>query len=368
MPLSAAVKSRRFYIAMTVAVAFVNLTLDIWTDADINVGVLYVIVVFMSVRVCDARGVVIVTLCCAVLTGIGWYFSPGKIWGTTAIVNRLLGLLAVGFATFLGLRDRAAHIALQVAWEQLARANRIATVGELTASIGHEIKQPITAIITHANTSLRWLDAQPPNLDEAKQTLGMIVRDARRASNVTDRIRALVKKSPIRRDSLNLNDVITEVLLFSRSELQVNRISVESQLASDLWPVSGDRVQLQQVLLNLVLNAVEAMRESDAGQRQLAITSTNDGSTGVLVVVQDFGKGLSADDLAHLFNAFYTRKPEGMGMGLTISRSIVDGHGGRLWATQNERRGATFHMWLPVGSTASAATDQGAAQPLKLNV
>ena len=354
MPPPDAVRSRRLYAATTVILALLILIFDICVDVDINVGVLYIIVVFMSIRFCDARGVIIVTLCCAVLTAIGFYLSPGNTWGTTAIANRLLGLLAVGFATYLGLRDRAAQIALHEAWAQLARANRVATMGELTASIGHEIKQPITAILTHANASLRWLAAQPPDLDEVRQTLGMIVSDSRRASEVTDRIRSLVKKEPMRSGPLNLNDVVAEVLNFSRTELQKNGIVVETQLAGDLWPVPADRVQLQQVLLNLILNAVEAMREADADQRQLTITSRRDGPNGVLVVVRDSGKGLSADDLAHLFKAFYTSKPGGMGMGLKISRSIAENHNGRLWATQNERRGATFHLWMPAFEAASS--------------
>lgn len=367
--LSTAVKSRRFYIAMTVVAALVILAIDLLTDVDINVSVLYIIVVFMSIRLTDARGVIVVALCCGVLSMVGWYFCPGNTWGTTAIANRLLGFVAVGFATYLGLRDRATHIALQQAWEQLARANRVATMGELTASIAHEIKQPVAAIIMNANTSLRWLDAQPPNLNEVKQSLEKVVRDGRRASDVTDRIRALVKKEPRRVELLNLNDVIGEVLLLSRGELQRNHISVETQLPSEPWPVPGDRIQLQQVLLNLILNGVEAMRETGDSQSRLAITSKNDGSNGVLVTVRDCGKGLSADDLAHMFSAFYTTKPSGMGMGLAISRSIVELHGGRLWATQNEQRGATFHVWLPVAGEAGSAADQAAPKsPSKLTV
>ena len=166
----------------------------------------------------------------------------------------------------------------------------------------------------NANTSSRWLTTQPPDLQEVKQNLEKIVRDGRRASDVIDRIRAIVKKEPMRIDSLDLNEVIGEVLLLSRGELQRNRIPVETQLASELRPIPGDRIQLQQVLLNLILNGVEAMRETLAGHTQLVITSANDGSNGVLVSVRDFGKGLSADDLVHMFNAFYTSKSAGMGM------------------------------------------------------
>lgn len=342
------------------------LALDISTDVVINVGVLYVIVVFMSLRFCDTRGVIIVALCCGVLTAIGWYLSSGNTWATAAITNRLLGLLALGFATFLGLRDRAAHIALQEAGMQLARANRVATMGELTASIAHEIKQPLTGIITDTYAASCWLAAEPPNVEGLKESLENIVSAAERASAVTDRIRALVKKEPMRKDSLNLNDVIAEVLFFIRNELQRNHISFQTRLASDLRPVIGDRVQLQQVLLNLILNAVEAMRELDVGRRQVVVTSTNDDSNGVLVMVRDFGKGLSADDRAKLFTAFYTTKPGGMGMGLKISRSIVERHAGRLSAIQNEGSGATFQMWLPIDSQAGSVASQ--LHRLKLDV
>jgi C4-dicarboxylate-specific signal transduction histidine kinase len=224
-------------------------------------------------------------------------------------------------------------------------------MGELTASIDHEVKQPVASALNNAQAALNFLSAQPPNLDEVKEAIEANVSDLMRAGDVADRIRALVKKEPTRKESLSLNDVVTEVLLLSRGELQRNRISVETQLASNLWPIQGDRIQLQQVLLNLILNAVEALKESDVGRRELAIMSTNDGSNGVFVMVRDFGKGLNAGDVAHLFSPFYTSKPTGMGMGLTISRSIVERHSGRLWATQNERRGATFHVWLPMHRT-----------------
>ncbi|HUN97305.1 MAG TPA: ATP-binding protein [Bradyrhizobium sp.] len=335
---------------MTALMAFTILSLDIWTDVDINVGVLYIIVVFMTIRLSDERGVVVVALACTVLTFIGFILSPGNTWGTTAIVNRLLGLLALGFTAYLGLRDRAAQIALQESSAQLARANRVATMGELTASIAHEVKHPIASVLNNAQASVNFLRAQPPDMDELKDTLEAIVTDGFRVSDIIDRIYSLIKNEPFRKDSLNLNDVILEVLSLSRTELHKNRILVETRLASDLWRIPGDRVQLQQVLLNLILNAAEAMKDSEAGLRELEITSTNNGSNGVHVMVRDSGKGLSADDMAYLFKAFYTSKPLGMGLGLTISRSIAERHSGRLWATNNERCGATFHLWLPMSS------------------
>jgi len=358
MPISAIAKSKRFYIAASVVAALVIMALDFHTDADIDAGVLYIVVVFMSISFCDTRGVIIVALCCAILSLIGWYFSLGDIWGVPAIVNRLLGLLAVGFTTYLGLKDRMAQIELQEAWTQLSRANRVATVGELTSSIAHEIKQPITGIINDASVAMNWLAAQPPVLHDMKEALEGIVSAAERANEVMDGIRALVKKEPMRKVLLNLNDVIAEVLLLCHSELQRNRISVQTHLATDLWPVPGDRIHLQQVLLNLILNAVESMRESDAGRRKVVIISKNEGSNGVVVTIRDFGQGLSADDCAKVFTAFYTSKPGGLGMGLTISRSIVERHAGRLSAIQNEGSGATFQMWLPIDSQAGSVASQ----------
>jgi len=172
---------------------------------------------------------------------------------------------------------------------QLARVNRVATMGELTASIAHEIKQPITAMVTNANASLRWLAFQPPELEEVKEALREIVRNGARAGNVTDRIYGLVKKEPISTEALSVNEIISEVLLLAQNELTRNRILVETQLSVGLPSILGDRIQLQQVLLNLSLNAIESMRELTSGERELAITSANDSSNGVVVTVRDSG-------------------------------------------------------------------------------
>jgi signal transduction histidine kinase len=292
--------------------------------------------------------VVIVAFCCAVLTVVGYALSPGNLLGVTAIANRLLAFVAIGFVAFFGLKDRAAHITLQELWAQLAHANRVTTMGGLTASIAHEVRQPITGIVTNANSGIRWLAAQPPDLAEVRQALDRIVRDSHRADAVIDRIRALAQKTLVRKETLILNDLIEESVLLTKHELQSNRISVETQLAKRLSAIPGDRVQLQQVLLNLILNAIDAMKEMNEMRRELVVSSANE-SNGVLVEVRDTGKGLSQDDLVHLFDAFYTNKPGGMGMGLTISLSIAERHGGRLWATPNELHGATFHLWLPTG-------------------
>jgi C4-dicarboxylate-specific signal transduction histidine kinase len=242
---------------------------------------------------------------------------------------------------------REAENQLQEARTELAHVNRVTTLGELAASIAHEVNQPIAAVVTNAGAGLRWLSAQPPNLDEVRLALGRIVTDGGRASEVLDRIRALVKKAPLRQEKLDINDAILEVIALTRSEVQSNSILLRTELSSALPGVPGDRVQVQQVLLNLIVNAIEAMRGANGGRRDLAIRSAYDRTNGVLVSVQDSGPGLDAQSIDRLFRAFYTTKAEGLGMGLAISRSIIEAHGGRLWATPNDGRGALFQFSLP---------------------
>ncbi len=231
--------------------------------------------------------------------------------------------------------------------QALAHANRVTTMGQLTASIAHEINQPIAAVVSNAQAALRWLDMKPPNPQEVRESLGRIVKDGRRASEVIKRIRALVSKAPPRKEQLGINDVIREAVALTHSELRRNGISLRTQLTDGLPLVPGDRVQLQQVLVNLIVNAIEALSVGD-GMRELTIVSDEAPSNYVFVEVQDTGPGLDAADLDRLFQSFYTTKPDGMGMGLAISRSIVEAHGGRLSAAPNEPRGAILRFTLPV--------------------
>ena len=233
---------------------------------------------------------------------------------------------------------------------ELAHANRVATMGQLSASIAHEINQPITAAITNANAALRWLGARPPDLEEIRQALSRIVNDGNRAGEVIGRIRDLIKKAPPRSDSLQINEAILEVVALTRGEAAKNRVSVQTQLAEGLPLIQGDRVQLQQVILNLILNAVEAMSGNGEGARELLIGTTRAGPDGVLVAVQDSGPGLTPASFERLFEAFYTTKPDGLGMGLSICRSIIEAHRGRLWATSNVPHGAIFQFTVPTHS------------------
>jgi len=239
--------------------------------------------------------------------------------------------------------------ALREAQTQLAHVNRVATMGELSASIAHEVIQPITATVTNAQAALRFLNAQPPNLEETRQTLGATVKQGNRAVDVIERIRALIKKAPPRKHALEINGAILEVIALTRGEILKNGVSVQTQLAEGLPLIQGDRVQLQQVILNLIINAVEAMSAVSEGPRELLISTGKDASGGVLVAVRDSGPGLNPESFARLFDAFYTTKPGGMGMGLSICRSIVEAHGGRIWASRTAGPGTTLQCTLPVG-------------------
>jgi len=243
------------------------------------------------------------------------------------------------------LRRREAR--LRDAQLELAHANRVTTTGQLAASIAHEVSQPIAAALTNANTALRWLGAEPPDLGEVRQALDRIIRDGERARDVIGRIRALVRKAPPLTDRIDINETMRDVIAFTRSELRRNGTSLQTQLADGLPPVLGDRIQLQQVMLNLMLNAVEAMSGSRATARELLIRTEQDGSGGVLVAIEDSGPGLQPETLDRLFEPFYTTKPAGMGMGLSICRSIIEAHGGRVWAAANIPQGATFQFTLP---------------------
>ncbi|OAF00669.1 histidine kinase [Bradyrhizobium centrolobii] len=230
---------------------------------------------------------------------------------------------------------------------ELAHANRVATMGQLTASIAHEVNQPIAAIVSNAGAGLNWLDVQPPNLERVRQTFGWIMKDGVRAGEVIGRIRALIRKAPPQKSPLAINDVVLEVIALTRSEVTNNSVTVETQLAGALPLIQADRVQLQQVILNLIINAVEAMSGANEGVRKLLISTARSGSNSILVSLRDSGPGLDRSSIQRLFEAFYTTKAQGMGMGLAICRSIIEAHGGRMWADAKEPRGAVFQFTLP---------------------
>jgi PAS domain S-box-containing protein len=236
---------------------------------------------------------------------------------------------------------------LRTAHTELARMMRVTTMGELAASIAHEVNQPLAAVVTNANASLRWLAAGTPNLEEAREALARIIRDGNRASNVIQRIREMLKKASVEKDSVDINDGIQDVLALTTGVIRANDVTLRTDLAEYLHPVQGNRVQLQQVVLNLILNGIEAMSAVADRPRELTLATQEGQLKGVHVSVQDSGGGLEPQNLERIFDAFYTTKPDGMGMGLSISRSIIEAHDGRLWATANAGPGTTFHFILP---------------------
>lgn len=237
--------------------------------------------------------------------------------------------------------------ALREAQAELAHVNRVTTMGQLAASIAHEVNQPLAASVTNAHAGLRWLGLQPPNLEEVREALAAIVTDSNRASDVINRMRALIKKAPARKDGLQINEVILEVTALMRGEFVKSGVSLNTQLAQGLPLIQGDRVQLQQVLVNLIMNAVEAMGSVNHGSRKLLIGTGADEAGRVRISVQDSGPGLNPQIFDRVFDPFYTTKADGMGMGLSICRSIIEAHDGRIWASAMPGSGSTFNVSLP---------------------
>jgi C4-dicarboxylate-specific signal transduction histidine kinase len=256
-----------------------------------------------------------------------------------------------GVAFVLDLTDRKRaekeHERLRQLEADLAHVNRLSMMGELAASLAHEVKQPIAATRNNASAALNFLNKSPPNLDKARIALGFVAQDADRAGDIIDRIRDHTKKAPPRGDRFDLNEAVKEVIGLAQSQIEKNRVAVQIQLSKWLQPVHGDRVQVQQVILNLILNATEAMASVEVGLRELSISTEQSQIDSVLVAVGDSGPGIDPEHVDRIFDAFYTTKTDGMGMGLSICRSIIHAHGGRLWADANEPRGTVFQFTLP---------------------
>jgi C4-dicarboxylate-specific signal transduction histidine kinase len=231
---------------------------------------------------------------------------------------------------------------------ELAHVGRVTAMGELAASIAHEVSQPLSAAVTNANACLRWLANDPPNVREARESVNYILRDGQRAGDVIRRIRALLKKSPPQPTEQDVNELLSEVMPLVRDAMLKDHIEARLEFASGLPAVKGDRVQLQQVILNLVMNGIEALHQSARTPRTLFVSSSLLPTGEVAVTVSDSGVGVEPAAFEKLFDPFFTTKPSGMGMGLSVSRSIVESHGGRLWASRNEGPGVSFHVALPV--------------------
>ena len=338
LPFSAIVLAAAIFIADTV------------TDLEIAFPAFYTVIVLIAVRFCKKRGVVLVGVGCIALTLLSDLVTIDVPPSQAGIINTCISLLAIAATTYLALKIEMEKEVTFEARSQLAHIARVTTLGEMTATIAHEVNQPLTAVLINGNACLHWLDAEPPDLNEARKNIANIVRDANRASGIVVQVRDLTKGLPPENDWLRVNELILATTLLIDREIQRNQISMQTQLSDDEPLIQGDRVQLQQVLLNLLLNAIEALSSVSIGSRHLVIASTKKDLKSVLVSVYDSGKGFPSNNLDRLFDPFYSTKSDGMGMGLTISRSIVESHGGRIWATPNSPCGAVFQFTLPTDS------------------
>ena len=329
--------------------------LDTLAPADIAVAVLYSAVVLLSIDFPWRRGILLTGVVCACLTILSYLLSHGESYGGAVLGDCLMSLAAIGLTTVLAIRIRADSDALSEqakALEQanadLAHATRVITLGELSTSIGHELKQPLAAIATNSDVCARYLSIDPPDLKEIREGVERIKSDVHRATQIINRLRALSQKSVHQKEPVDINALVEETLLLLRRELARRGISLQLDLAPGLPQIVGDRIQLQQVFLNLVMNANEAMAKVFDRPRELRIRSDKAGTDKLIVAVQDVGTGINDADTSELFKAFYTTKSEGLGLGLSICRSIVEAHGGTLDACSNEGPGATFQFTLPV--------------------
>ena len=344
-----------FFLPLTTAaLAAAIFAVDTITDLEIAVPVFYTAIVLLSVGFCKKSGIVFVGVGCIALTLLSDLLTANTGVSEAGVINTALSLLAITSTTFLAVKIQSSKIAASEAQSQLAHVARVTTLGELAASIAHEVNQPLAAAAINGNACLEWLAANPPNFEEARRAAALLVEDTHRASHILAQVRALTRGSTSEKGPVEINKTILATVALIDGEIQRSEVSVQTQLSNHLPIVDGDRVQLQQVILNLILNAIEAMNLVATGPRVLVISSATSDSNGVLVSVQDTGAGFAGKNLDRIFNAFYTTKPNGMGMGLAISRSIVENHCGRIWATSNSPRGAVFQFTLPNGRELNA--------------
>lgn len=333
------------WLAM-VGLALLIFVADTVTDLEIAVAVLHVVVVLISVWTARPRVVLVVGAACALLTLLSYAMTP-RGDAASGLANTGLALLAIAATTYLAIRIELADLAVRRAEADLARISRVTMLGELTASIAHEVSQPLAAIGASSNAALRWLSASPPDQAEARHALNQIVAAAERAGEVVERVRRLVRRGPPSREAVDLVAAIDETLALMRGKLRANAVALRTELLQGPLLVRGDRVELQQVLLNFITNAIEAMTAVGQEGREITLNmSANDRE--VTVSVADTGPGLTPQALQHVFDPFFTTKEDGMGIGLAISRSIIEAHGGSIEAGPNGARGGIFRFSLPL--------------------
>lgn len=330
-------------IAAASAVIFVA---DTVTNLEIAVAVLYVAVVLMSMLFGRPQIVAAVGAACIALTAISYIFTPHGA-PEAGLVNCGLSILAIGGTTYLAITIQRLDTRAAQAHADLAHMSRVITVGELATAIAHEVSQPLAAIVANAGAALRWLSASPPQHDEVQSALNRILADGDRAGEVIARARRLVMRTAPQRDRVDMNDVILETIALTQDKIMSNHIALLTELADDLPVIVGDRIQLQQVVLNYIVNAVDALSGRDVSPRDLLVSAAADGKK-ITVSVRDTGTGIAPQAIDQVFEAFYTTKITGIGMGLAISRSIVEAHGGTVYAAPNYPRGTVFGFTLPI--------------------
>ncbi len=326
---------------------------DTVTNFEIAFAVFYIAVILIAVGFLSARGVAVLASICIGLTVFSLFLTQRGSF-EAGLLNCGISTCAIGITTYLALKIVAAQAAVFDAQEQFARMARLTRLGELTASIAHEVNQPLAAVATSADACRRWLDHSPPNLERARQAAERIAVDARRASDVIVRVRRLAKNEAPHRERVDLNEAAVEAIGMAEHEIERNSISLQMNLADDLPSVMADKIQIQQVISNLLINAIEAMTGVPSFKRELTISSSRDEGGSVVFAVADSGSGMKQSTLDHLFEAFWTTKESGMGIGLTISRSIIEAHGGIISVTSAPRMGAVVQFSLPAAEEKQA--------------
>lgn len=340
---------RKPHRVLSLAVVSVSMALifvaDTLTRYEVAVAVFYAAVILAAARVFGRRGLVVLACVCVALTVLSFFLTPSGSYGV-GLINSAISIAATAVTTYLVLKTESARMAAQQAQERLLHVARITNVGGLTASIAHEINQPLAAIVTSGNACRRWLEQQPPNLEKACQAVGRIVSDADRASGIVARMRSLAKGGAPQPEQFDFNQAVLEILSLSLGEMERRAIVVQTELEQGLPAAWADRVQIQQVVGNLLLNALEAIAATRIPGGTLLVSSAH-AQGRIVFSIADSGVGLPPDAHDHLFDTFWTTKASGMGLGLSISRTLIEANGGQIWAERNPQGGAVFRFSLP---------------------
>ena len=332
--------------ALAVALAVATFVVDTATDYEIAAATFYVLVVLLCARFCDKDGLVAVAMICVVLTVVSYALTADGNF-RTGVINTSISIIAIAATTYMAVKMEAARAAAEQARAQLAHVARVTTLGEMAASIAHEVNQPLAAIVVNANACSRWISLEPANVEKANASIRDIVVDANRASEIIGRIRAFATRRFQEKRRIELGSMIHEVVALMQTQFRENEIALRISIPDGLPRIYGDPVQLQQVVLNLLVNAIDAIRARGGEVRQIRIAASTSDSGGVAFEIEDTGIGIPVDAIDHIFEAFYSSKSDGMGIGLSICRSIIEAHGGKIWTMPNPRGGANFHFVLP---------------------